>query len=101
MAAFDAEIVDALRPVEHIVTFEPEIIEGVHPFAAGVEMTDFAFEPTLPDLHIPGTHARTLKTGTKRDAVLIQPPRLVGDNRAAPVELGNSAPIFAMANTRQ
>src|SRR5581483_11994346 len=92
VAALDAEIVDALGKIKHVVAFEAEIVKRVHPFAAGVEMPDFAFEAPLADLHVPRAHARALKAGAERHAILIEAFGLVGDDRA---------PFFAVADAGQ
>src|SRR5581483_1563686 len=101
VAALDAEIVDALGKIKHVVAFEAEIVKRVHPFAAGVEMPDFAFEAPLADLHVPRAHARALKAGAERHAILIEAFGLVGDDRAAPVQFRDRAPVFAVADAGQ
>ena len=84
--------------VQLVFAFEREIIKSIHPLAAGVEVADFAFEAPFADLHVPGAHARTLEARTKRHAVLIQTFGLVGDDGAAPIQLGDRAPRFAVAD---
>ena len=68
------------------------------PLAAGVEVADLALVLAFADLHVPGTHARTLEAGTKRHAVLIQAFGFVGDDGAAPIQLRDRAPGFAVAD---
>src|SRR6185436_9974943 len=98
VAALDAEIVDSFGKIEDIVALEAQVVKSVHPLAAGIEMTDLAGVASFADFNVPGTHARALETGTKRHTILIQAFGFVGDDRAAPVELGNATPVFAVAN---
>ncbi len=101
VAALDAEIVDALGEIKDVVALESEIVKSVHPLAAGVEVADLAFESSFADLHIPRAHARALKAGPQRNTILIQTFRFIGDDRAAPIELRDRAPVLAVADARQ
>ena len=98
VAALDAEIVDSFGEIEDVVALEAQVVKSVHPLAAGIEMADLAGVASFADFNVPGAHARALETGTKRHAILIQAFGFVGDDRAAPVELGDAAPVFAVAD---
>ena len=92
MVAFDAQVIDALGKIEDVVAFEAEIIERVHPLAAGVEVTDFSCVASFADFHVPRTQARALETGTQHHVVLVQAAGFVGDDRAAPIQFRDGAP---------
>src|SRR5574341_719620 len=92
MAAFDAEVVYALRKIQDVVALEAQVVEGVLPLAPGIEVADFSFVPSFADLDVPRAHARALKTRAQDDSVLIVAFGFVGDNRAAPIQLCNRAP---------
>src|SRR6266850_3765637 len=99
MAAFDTEVVDALREVESLVSFDPKVPEGVQPLGTGVEVADLAFELPFADLDVPGTEAGALKTGTLDDAILIEAAVVIGDERALHVVVGKRVEVPGVSHT--
>src|ERR1041384_7590170 len=98
MAAFDADVVYPFGEVKRGIPFDPEVEKRVEPFAAGVEVNKVAFKLAFPELRVPWTHARTLKTGTENHVVLIEALDMRGRQiRAAPVEVVERAPCLAVA----
>src|SRR5262245_30388962 len=98
MAALDPPIIDPLREIENVVPFEAQVVERVHPLAAGIEVSDFAHVPSLADLHVPRTETGTLKTGAEDYIVAIEASSFVRDHCAAPVEFGDRAPGSAVTD---
>src|SRR5581483_8820894 len=98
MAALDAEVVDALREVEHVVALDVEVEEGVEPFGAGVEVDLGADVVAVAQLGVPGAHATALEAGAGRDAVRLEAARVVFDHGGAPVGAGDGAPRATMAD---
>src|SRR3954468_6874389 len=96
MAALDAQVVDPLGEVEDGVALESQVVERVHPLAAGVEVDDGALVGSLADLGIPGTESGALEAGTQGDAVLVEALFLVGDHGAPPVVPRDRAPVLAV-----
>jgi hypothetical protein len=72
MAAFDAQIIDLLRQVEHRVAFDAEIEKGIEPFTAGIEMNHGAFELAFAELGVPWAHAGALEAGAEHHLILIE-----------------------------
>src|SRR5512132_3632264 len=99
MDTFDAKIVDALREVESLVAFDPQVPERIQPFGAGVEMADSAFEFTFADLEVPGTEASALKTWALYDPVFIEAAVVISDERALHVVIGQSFEVPGMSHT--
>ena len=99
MAAFDAEIVDALREVESLVAFDPQVPEGIQPLGAGVEVADLAFELPFADLDVPGTEPGALKAGPLDDAILIEAAVVIGDERALHVVVGQRVEVPGVSHT--
>src|SRR6266850_3977804 len=99
MAAFDTEVVDALREVESLVSFDPKVPEGVQPLGTGVEVADLAFELPFADLDVPGTEAGALKTGTLDDAILIEAAVVIGDERTLHVVVGQRVEVPGVSDT--
>src|SRR4051794_10310949 len=93
MAALDAQAVDALGHVQHVVALEAQADEGVDPLAAGVEVHDRARVPPFADHRVPGAQAWALEARAGGDQVLVEAPGIVWrDDRLAPVPLGDRAP---------
>ena len=88
MAAFDAEIVDALGEIEGGIAFDAEIPKCIEPLGSGVEMTDLAFELALAHLDVPGAQPRALKAGPLGNSILIEAAVVVGDQGALHVVVG-------------
>src|SRR4030095_4719817 len=98
LAALNAQIIDAFGEIEDVIALKAEIVKSILPLAAGVEVTHFPFMPSFADLHVPGTHARALKTGTQHNSVLIQAARFIGDDGAAPIQFSDRAPRVPVAD---
>src|SRR4030095_11095621 len=98
MAAFNAEIIDALREVESLVAFNPQVPEGIQPFGAGIEGADLSFKLPFADLDVPGTEAGALEAGPLDDAILIEAAVVIGDERALHVVVGQRIEVPSVSH---
>src|ERR1051326_4759664 len=98
MAAFNSDIVDALREIQRGISLYPQIEKCIEPFAAGVGMHQRTLKLPLAQLRVPWTHARALKAGTKHDIVRLESLNVRRRQiRAAPVQIVQRAPCLAVA----